>query len=164
MHMTLPADYPNMAKIKPALSAIRKACKITTLLQPDTSSPPDDETHGILKKDSSPVTIGDFAAQAVILNILDDAFGDTDIFIAEEDSSNLSAKVGGSDLSGEILHVLEKCGLRHLIPNAEELKRCIDLGQTYEGDGKLLDTVEAFGDPNRDHAERMRWCLDPIGE
>lgn len=154
----LPSDYPNIDRIIPALSAIRKACRITMLLQPNTVL---SSISGITKFDTSPVTIGDFAAQAIVLKILNDTFDGQDIFVAEEGSSNLVSDEG--DLSNEILDVFKKCGLQEIISNADDLKRSIDLGQTYTSDGKLQKSViekqELYAGSD---GKKRTWCLDPI--
>ena len=89
---------PNLDIVKPAIAAIRKASRITTYLQP-TSTTQGDNVSGITKSDTSPVTIGDFAAQAIVLNLLETQ-SKNDVFIAEESSKNLS-----DDLSEEIMNV-----------------------------------------------------------
>lgn len=148
----LPDDYPNLDIVKPAIAAIRKASRITTHLQPGGDS----NVSGITKKDASPVTIGDFAAQAIVLNQLERERKD-DIFIAEESSSNLS-----DDLSEEIMQVLDLCGFKNenVIKDVEELKRCIDLGQSYKENGELLDSVKEKQKLNQNTSKV--WCLDPI--
>lgn len=161
---SLPEDYPNLNLITTTLSAIRKAAKITTHLQPTTST---SQISGITKTDTSPVTIGDFAAQAIILHLLDTELGHehddgTNVFVAEESSKNLN-----QDLSIEILKVFEQVGLQGFIANEEELKKSIDLGQTYDASsGELLDSVQkkiqmqnASASPS---AKTRVWCLDPI--
>lgn len=146
---SIPDEYPRLDIVKHAISAIRKASRITTHLQPGGDS----NVSGITKKDASPVTIGDFAAQAIVLKLLETQRKD-DIFIAEESSSNLS-----DDLSDEIMNVLDLCGLKNedVIGDVEELKRCIDMGQSYKKNGELLDSAkEKLDEKNR------VWCLDPI--
>mmetsp|Transcript_22949 Transcript_22949/g.27156 ORF Transcript_22949/g.27156 Transcript_22949/m.27156 type:complete len:548 (-) Transcript_22949:82-1725(-) len=158
---SLPLDYPRLDSLKPALSAIRKACRITSYLQPITVA---SKISGATKKDSSPVTIGDFSAQALVLNLLERNF-EEDILIAEESSADIEEKkeggdddndVGGpsSSLADDIMGVLETCGFTSYISNVEELKRSIDLGQTYLWNGDLIPGLEEGSD--------RRWCLDPI--
>jgi HAL2 family 3'(2'),5'-bisphosphate nucleotidase len=140
--LELPQDYPNLSSIEPALAAIRKACKITTHLQPlNATSTISSQT----KKDASPVTIGDYAAQALVLNLLEQAF-ENDVFIAEESSRVLDEE---PELALEILDVVQECGYQQILDNVEDLKRSIDLGQTYDESGYVSK-------------EGRRWCLDPI--
>jgi len=151
----LPSDYPRIDSIKPALSAIRKASRITSYLQPITAvnysaSSTSESISGLVKKDSSPVTIADFAAQALILNILENDFIN-DIFIAEEGSKDLEE----GKLSKDVMEVINTCGFNMYISNVEELKRSIDLGRSYdESDGSI--SVE------NKYLKERRWCLDPI--
>lgn len=155
---SLPEDYPNLNLITTSLSAIRKAAKITTHLQPTTST---SQISAITKTDTSPVTIGDFAAQAIILHLLDKELEDghgNNVFVAEESSKNLN-----QDLSIEILKVFEQVGLQSFIANEEELKKSIDLGQTYHASsGDLLDSVLKKMQSASASAKTRVWCLDPI--
>ncbi len=156
---SLPESHPYLAEIKPALGAIRKACRITTYLQPTTV---DKNISGVNKKDASPVTIGDFAVQALVLNLLEKKFGQN-IFIAEEASKNLiSENEHGEtlDLSHEILDVMLKCGFDGTIGSVDVLKRSIDIGQTYEQNGKIKESV--LESKNIHDTSFRSWCLDPI--
>eukprot|EP00558_Chaetoceros_sp_UNC1202_P011776 CAMPEP_0197248582 /NCGR_PEP_ID=MMETSP1429-20130617/40577_1 /TAXON_ID=49237 /ORGANISM="Chaetoceros sp., Strain UNC1202" /LENGTH=484 /DNA_ID=CAMNT_0042709853 /DNA_START=295 /DNA_END=1749 /DNA_ORIENTATION=- len=155
----IPEDYPNLEIIQIALSAIRKACKISTYLQPTTVQ---SDISGITKKDASPVTIGDFAAQAIVLNLLERELNQKrgirdNVFIAEEGSSNLS-----EDLSQEIMSVLKECGMDGMIENVEELSKSIDLGQTYKPNGELLDSIFERFEKDATGSPMKVWCLDPI--
>jgi 3'(2'), 5'-bisphosphate nucleotidase len=160
---SLPESHPYISEIKPALSAIRKACRITTYLQPNTANT---NISGLNKKDASPVTIGDFAVQGLVLNMLEKEF-ENNIFIAEEGSKNLTPDDNGDDddddddaLSLEILDVMKECQFDSIIGNVNELKRSIDLGQTYEQNGEFKEEVIRN---QKDMKGPIRtWCLDPI--
>ncbi len=163
---SLPPSHPYISEIKPALSAIRKACRISSYLQPTTAN---QSISGINKQDASPVTIGDFAVQALVLKMLENEFKH-DIFVAEECSKNLVTSKpkggkqngdGGEDLSNEILIVMKQCGFDHLINSVDELKRSIDLGQTYEEDGKIKEEL-IIDSKNHNGGILRTWCLDPI--
>lgn len=168
---SLPETHPYLSEIKPALSAIRKACRITTYLQPTTI---DTNISGVNKKDASPVTIGDFAVQALVLNLLEKELdgGTKNIFIAEESSANLITEGNDNDddndrngeridLSYEILNVMKTCGFDDIIETVDDLKRSIDLGQTYNEDGTIMESV--LKAKNIQDTEAFRtWCLDPI--
>ena len=152
-----PPDYPNLdLLIRPSIGAIRKACRIASYLQPETSN---SQVSGITKTDTSPVTIGDFAAQAIVLKLLHEEFGkDQDVFIAEESSKNLD-----DELSNEILSVLERLGLDDIISTQKDLEESIDLGQTYKNDGDLLDSIKDMIEERKGKSLATRtWCLDPI--
>jgi HAL2 family 3'(2'),5'-bisphosphate nucleotidase len=146
----IPLDYPHRDIVQTALSAIRAASRITTLLQPNSINAT--TISNITKSDSSPVTIGDFAAQAIVLRMLStDKRLENDIFIAEESSKNLN-----DELAKEIMNVLNTCKLTNIIGNEEELRKSIDLGQTYEDNGSIKPCVLEQRNSSR------RWCLDPI--
>ncbi|EEC49449.1 predicted protein [Phaeodactylum tricornutum CCAP 1055/1] len=107
---------------------------MTQALQPESS----DGIGVINKQDASPVTVADFAAQAMILRHLKDAFPD-DSFIAEESSAALADEAG---LANQVLKASQ-------LGDMDALKESIDLGKEYEHwDGSSR--------PSR------VWCLDPI--
>jgi 3'(2'), 5'-bisphosphate nucleotidase len=74
---TMPADYQSELAI--ALAAVRDASSICSHVQASISA------DVLEKQDRSPVTIADFASQAIVCRGLGDAFPD-DPIIAEEDS------------------------------------------------------------------------------
>lgn len=121
-------------QVQVALNAVRKACVITSKLQDQMDK---NVENTITKQDESPVTVADFASQAVILKHLKHNFPD-DLYLAEERSDNLTPEATKL--------------IRHAsgIDDENILKQCIDLGQTFfdvENDGKQRGRV---------------WCLDPI--
>ena len=137
----LPSDLPRRDDVLVALDAVRRACTITSLLQPDQS----DDIGTVSKADLSPVTVADFAVQALILKLLNDTYPN-DGFIAEEDSTSLQ-----SDAT-----------LCHLVASATALEPnvvmdAIDLGKSY----KKWDT-----DGSKSQQQQLRpsrvWVLDPI--
>mmetsp|Transcript_8640 Transcript_8640/g.24270 ORF Transcript_8640/g.24270 Transcript_8640/m.24270 type:complete len:520 (+) Transcript_8640:163-1722(+) len=146
----LPDDFPRREDAVEAIKAVRKACLVTMKLQP-LHSPSKDKDGTILETistltkqqaDNSPVTVGDFAAQAIVLGHLSQAFP-SDRFIAEECSSHLTANPG---LLEEIL-----AASKEHISSSEQLCRYIDLGQSYNDDGTI-----GKGQTNR------IWTCDPI--
>ena len=147
----LPRNFPRRDDVAEAIRAVRMACAVTMSLQP-LHSPDYYEKHpeegiGMLSKScSSPVTVGDFAAQAIVLNHLNSVFPG-DKFIAEESSSQLRSEPG---LMEEILEAASP----HFTCE-EELCEAIDRGQTYEPDGTLK--VQ-----DSDDATQRFWTLDPI--
>ena len=70
----LPDDFPRREDAVEAIKAVRKACLVTMKLQPLHSPSKDqDGTISTLTKqqaDNSPVTVGDFAAQAIVIDHL----------------------------------------------------------------------------------------------
>jgi 3'-phosphoadenosine 5'-phosphosulfate (PAPS) 3'-phosphatase len=119
------SDFSSEVQI--ALQAVRKACVITKRLQEQI------DIATITKTDSSPVTVADFASQAVVLQHLYQHFPE-DLFLAEESSETLIPSVTEQ--------IQQACG----IPEEAILKECIDLGQSF------------FQSEER----RRVWCLDPI--
>lgn len=117
-----------------ALEAVRNACAITSKLQQEM-----DTVEGtITKQDESPVTVADFASQAVVLKHLKENFPD-DLYLAEESSATLTP------LATKLIQEAAN------IPNESLLKECIDLGGSF----LQIDC----GDPKR---HGRVWCLDPI--
>jgi 3'(2'), 5'-bisphosphate nucleotidase len=133
-HAELPLDYPRRSDVLIALEAVRKACAVTMHLQPSTTS----GIATVSKADLSPVTVGDFAAQAIVLRHLHECFPQ-DSFIAEESCQPLESD---NQLAMEILTATG-------MESVEALKSSIQLGKQYE----LWDQI---GRPAR------VWCLDPI--
>ncbi len=117
-----------------ALEAVRNACAVCRAVQERA-----EDASALAKDDRSPVTIADFAAQAVIIRALNDAFPG-DPVVAEEDSSQLRRPENAPILGRVCEHV------RSLYQEMgrEEILRTID-----RGDGA--------GGPS----ERF-WTLDPI--
>ena len=135
----LPKDFPRRQDVLVALEAVRKATAMTSELQPESSS----GIATVNKLDTSPVTVADFAAQAIVLRHLKDTFKD-DSFIAEESSSVLD---DDSDLARQVLEASR-------MNDMDLLKRSIDLGKEYERWDTTTTTTT--GRPPR------VWCLDPI--
>ncbi len=74
-------------ELKTALEAVRQACRVCRNAQSRITA------ESLEKKDKSPVTVADFASQAVICRALAAAFPD-DLIIAEEDSAELRSESG----------------------------------------------------------------------
>jgi 3'-phosphoadenosine 5'-phosphosulfate (PAPS) 3'-phosphatase len=126
-HQTMEDESDFSSEVQIALQAVRKACVITKRLQEQI------DIATITKTDSSPVTVADFASQAVVLQHLYQHFPE-DLFLAEESSETLIPSVTEQ--------IQQACG----IPEEAILKECIDLGQSF------------FQSEER----RRVWCLDPI--
>lgn len=77
------AQSPLAKERKVAIDAVRLACTVTSQVFQNLVT---DDT--LTKKDKSPVTIGDFSAQAVINMLLLRNFPD-DVIVGEEDSKDL---------------------------------------------------------------------------
>ncbi|WFD24048.1 3'(2'),5'-bisphosphate nucleotidase [Malassezia equina] len=124
-----------------ALQAVRVACSITTkVFQTLTSA------ESLTKKDKSPVTIGDFSAQAAVNHILLKHFPQ-DKIVGEEDSHDLQGEQGASIRQKVSQLVNEALATSHYIDKPlsdEDLLQTIDHG-VYEGG-----------------SDARFWTLDPI--
>ena len=56
---------------------------------------------------------------------------------------------------------MKLCGFDHFINSVDELKRSIDLGQTYEENGKIKEEL-MINCKNTNGGVLRTWCLDPI--
>lgn len=121
----------NNPEITFAIDAVRQAARLVQDIQAQMVS------AALSKDDRSPVTVADFAAQALIGNLLASTFGQA-LMIAEEDSNALRAP-GAAKTLEQVTNFL-----RSRLPEADEQKVCawIDHGRT-------------------DSAARF-WTLDPI--
>lgn len=119
-----------------ALDAVADACRVCRHLQQDLGA-----LEPSAKPDQSPVTIADWASQAVVVHRLREALGDS-LVIGEEDARMLRADDRASDRA----RVVE--AVRLVWPGAreEDVLEAIDLGG-------------ARPDPAR---EPSFWTLDPI--
>ncbi|MFK8025114.1 MAG: 3'(2'),5'-bisphosphate nucleotidase [Ilumatobacter sp.] len=124
------------ATLEVALAAVRGASRLTAAAQGRLVA---GET--ITKGDDSPVTVADFAAQAIVCSTLVDGLGDVAI-VGEEDASDLR---DGSDASTTLL-----AGVTALVSN--------ELGRDIDG-GQVADWV---GMGSSDASEDVYWTLDPI--
>ncbi|KAL7472807.1 hypothetical protein ACHAXS_013205 [Conticribra weissflogii] len=166
--------------VNAALLAALAACRVTCSLQPDgtlfQTNNSDDNNDAIYndnnnnnnnittlsKQDASPVTIGDFASQAMALQILKTYFPQ-DVYLAEEGSEALRSEEGLLDLVWEAVHAVCDGSWvygRHHRPRGEET--------VWEGKEGLLEAID-FGRGITDEStsgtttSRKRvWALDPI--
>eukprot|EP00752_Nemacystus_decipiens_P015242 g13575.t1 len=128
--------YENELKI--AVQAVRDAAKVCRKVQAALVT-----AETLEKKDKSPVTVADFASQAVVCKALADAFGD-DRVVGEE---------GASDLRGE-----ENTALRNqVVSHTAEV-----VGGSASEDA-VLEWIDRGGyDPAKEGAQKRYWTLDPI--
>lgn len=148
--MSIASTHPYYKELEIATLAVKRASVLTKKLSDSIAVTLKSGTQ--IKDDKSPVTVGDYAAQAVINNAIRLNFP-TDKIVGEEESSSLQDKSEESNkLSARILELIlevqantassnEKLGQ---LENLEEIFESIDLGN-YEG------------------GSRGRfWALDPI--
>lgn len=117
-----------------ALAAVVLACKVATQVQAALVS---EET--ITKKDNSPVTVGDYTVQALIIHILSTAFPDIP-FVAEEDSKTLAE-------NPEVQQSVLKFVTAHFPSVTSD---------------SLLNIISKGGEALRATTTKRWWTLDPI--
>ncbi|MGP1273245.1 MAG: 3'(2'),5'-bisphosphate nucleotidase [Phycisphaerales bacterium] len=120
-------------KLAAAHEAVAQASRVCRYVQRSL-----DEVRAITKDDKSPVTIADFASQAVVAKILEDHESAL-VLVGEEDAEYLRESSHAAHLDAVVDAV------RRVFPavDADEVLRCIDLGGQ---------------DPRREGF----WTLDPI--
>jgi hypothetical protein len=141
--------YPNIPEsllqrdkesVETAVYAVVKACHISAALQPS------EKNGGIstfTKTDLSPVTVADFAVQAVVLQHLFETFP-CDEFVAEEDAIQLKRD---DSLAKQ---VLQATGMNSL----GDLCHAVNLGSGKRDNNDQLEKQTG--------SNRRIWCLDPI--
>ncbi|KAI0260594.1 hypothetical protein BC834DRAFT_831530 [Gloeopeniophorella convolvens] len=132
-----------------AIAAVRRACTLTTAVFNKLVA---GET--LVKGDKSPVTVADFAAQAVINTLLGHAFPD-DPIVGEEDAADLrtnnTLRTRVVELAGDVLAAPPRA--------AAGEQAAWGLG-TAPGEAALLAALDR-GQHGGGRAGRM-WTLDPI--
>lgn len=116
--------------------AVIEAIRITKTIQRELAG-----TDSITKADKSPVTIADFAAQAIVCYHLHKHFPDIPI-VGEEDSADLQ-KPEHKEILEKILYYIDKDEAIRTCLSKDNLFQSIDLGG---------------GEPNND----IFWTLDPV--
>ncbi|KAG9005688.1 hypothetical protein FRB93_009614 [Tulasnella sp. JGI-2019a] len=147
---------PFLLETQVALSAVTRACHLTSsvfhsLVKGET----------LTKDDTSPVTIGDFSAQAVINSILHSAFPN-DPIVGEEDASDLRHETEGRLLRERVTELANSALSRPLGGEAgvaEKTEWGIGEGVGRSTD-ELLNAIDK-GTYGGSRTGRM-WCLDPI--
>lgn len=114
-------DYTT--KLNIALIAVRNAALLVKKIQQETA------LNAIDKEDRSPVTIADFASQAIIAHLLTEELGSI-CLVGEEDSANLKTETSSLAL-GQITNYVNT-----LFPGTSAATICewIDLGNADPGD------------------------------
>jgi len=135
-----PADRMLVARTVVELCAV-----LTRKLQKHTL----DSKNSLEKSDFSPVTVGDFAVQAIITSALHDQFPD-DTFVAEESADDLRQNTALLDQVWDLVEAERELGLNSKVPlrlpsSKDEILALLDLGGKNErSDGPCT------------------WVIDPI--
>lgn len=123
-------------RLRAAQQAVSDACRVCRHVQGEIA-----ELRAELKDDRSPVTVADWASQAVVVMRLRELLGD-EVVIGEEDASALR----DDRASGLREHVLES--VRLVRPDA--------------GLDEVLDAIGWAGPTSDEAGSRAFWTLDPI--
>ncbi len=119
--------------LQPAISAVADACKLTRAIQSKLG-----DIKQATKDDRSPVTVADYAAQAIIAAQLNQAFGDL-MLVGEEDAGDLR-----EDNAAPLRDAVVESS-RSVWPEASE--------------AAVLDAIDLG---NHDGSASAYWTLDPI--
>jgi len=124
-------------ELKIAIDAVRSAAVICRKVQAALVT-----AETLEKKDKSPVTVADFASQAVVCNVINDAFADR--VVGEE---------GADDLRGDA-----NTALRHQV--VKQINEAYDESALEK---EVLDWIDLGGyDPAKEGKAKRYWTLDPI--
>ncbi|KAI0721763.1 3(2),5-bisphosphate nucleotidase HAL2 [Fomitopsis betulina] len=145
----MPDNYSSEKQV--GIAAVRRACALTSsvfnkLVRNET----------LTKDDKSPVTVGDFAAQAVVNTILSRTFPN-DPIVGEEDASDLRTDTGVS-LRERVIALANESLTAPLQPGESE---SWGLGPTHQRTTEELLAAIDRGNHEGGRTGRM-WTLDPI--
>ncbi len=126
-------------RLEAALHAVALACRVCRAVQSRRG-----DIVSASKDDKSPVTVADFASQAVVAHTLKQALGKVTL-VGEEDSAMLRERIGAGDRS-LIDAVVAAAGVSWAGVTADEALEAIDLGNAEPP----VDSLHGF------------WTLDPI--
>lgn len=130
-------DYPEM--LDAARHAVIEAAVVCRHVQSQSEA-----VRSVLKDDASPVTVADYAAQAVVAHLLEESIGSVHL-VAEEDADDLRARLeaGSPALPDAVLDAV-----RLVWPDA-----------TMDA---MLDAIDrGNAEPKRDELHSF-WTLDPV--
>ncbi|TFL05783.1 hypothetical protein BDV98DRAFT_589371 [Pterulicium gracile] len=139
------------AERKFGLAAVRRACALT-----DSVFNKLVKNETLVKGDKSPVTVGDYAAQALVCSMLQRAFPD-DLVVGEEDAADLREESG----RGMRERIIELANEAIVSPLKDGDDPAWGVGPGAEQDAaSLLDAIDR-GNHEGGKTGRM-WTLDPI--
>jgi len=141
----------NNPEISFAIQAVRRASQLVKLVQDELVASP--AARGTLTKDDrSPVTVADFASQALVASLLAEAFPD-DALVGEEDSAALRAA------PATLQQVTSYVG--RSLPGATREELVSQPRRSRDG-AATPDQVCAWIDRGSAESARRFWTLDPI--
>ena len=119
--------------LRVAIDAVAAAGRVARAVQQDS-----DRNHQLIKDDRSPVTVADFAVQAIVAMALKEAFGDVPIV-------------------GE-----ERAGMLRLPEQAEVRRAVVEAVDRYRTGVRDDDVLGAIDGCDHDASAGAYWTLDPI--
>lgn len=131
--------------------AVQKASLLTRSISEQILANKSSST--ITKTDKSPVTIGDFSAQAIIINAIKTNFPHDEI-IGEEDSSDIKTNV---ELGQKILKALQENDVEYSKTHKGSV---VNLGPEFESIDQVASIIDQ-GNSEGGSVGRF-WALDPI--
>ncbi|KAF8634519.1 hypothetical protein AX17_004192 [Amanita inopinata Kibby_2008] len=134
-----------------AVAAVRRACRLTSTVYDKLV-----KNETLTKDDKSPVTVGDFAAQAVLGSMLGCAFPD-DPIVGEEDASDLRVESGAA--LRERIVALANDALTAELEIGDNVGWGIGPGRERSA-SEILDAIDR-GNHAGGRTGRM-WTIDPI--
>jgi len=147
---------PNYAKfVEVACEAVLRASEVCRGVQGAL-----DQVRAITKDDDSPVTVADFAAQAVVADVLSRELGEIHL-VAEETSAFLRDPAHAAHLTAATLAA--SAGWPDVTSDA--LLRAIDVGAHVRDTTSIMTRLEDADDPEALAAREFHegfWTLDPI--
>lgn len=147
---TIPLDHPYRRELEVATLAVKRASVLTKKLSDEIATTQKSGTH--TKEDKSPVTVGDYASQAIINNAIKLNFPSDEI-VGEEDSDTLRQdNEEGKTLSDKVFKIITEVQAK---TDSSNLK----IGKLEELD-KIYDSIDS-GASNGGSKGRY-WALDPI--
>ncbi|THV02210.1 3(2),5-bisphosphate nucleotidase HAL2 [Dendrothele bispora CBS 962.96] len=136
-----------------AISAVRRACGLTSSVFNRLV-----QNEKLVKGDKSPVTVGDFSAQALISAMIHHAFP-SDVIVGEEDAADLRLDTSESTSLRERIVALANEALTQPLVDGETAEWEIGPGKEQTS-AELLDAIDR-GNYEGGRTGRM-WCIDPI--
>ncbi|GAA5854206.1 hypothetical protein JCM9279_006179 [Rhodotorula babjevae] len=135
-----------------ALSAVLKASLLAQKIQAELVG-----SGGVEKKDKSPVTVGDYTAQALVSALLAAHFP-SDAIIGEEDSADLQ-RPEQATVKAQIVRLAGEA-MREALPLADEERAWDQVKRVERGDPEWMAAIDRGN--SEGGAKGRHWALDPI--
>ncbi|GAA5923075.1 hypothetical protein JCM3775_007427 [Rhodotorula graminis] len=135
-----------------AVSAVLKASLLAQKIQAELVG-----SGGVEKKDKSPVTVGDYTAQALVSALLAAHFP-SDAIIGEEDSADLQ-RPEQATVKAQIVRLAGEA-MREELPLADEERAWADVKRVERGDTEWMAAIDRGN--SEGGAKGRHWALDPI--